>query len=137
MPSKMSVTAYVDCSGPMFDGSGEQAVAEMTTDIARQGAQWAETDLRAFRMDKTGRARGDFQASLEVVEKNYGFAVPGPMVTGVTWAPWLEGTSTRNRKSRFKGYKLFAKARQELEDGKAQEIAEEILEKYLPQLGGE
>lgn len=137
MASRMSVTAYVHCTGPMFDGSAETAVSEMTRDIAKRGAEWAEENLRDTRMDKTGRAHGGFQANLRVVRKSSGFSVPGPMVKGVVWAPWLEGVSKRNKATRFKGYKPFAKARQELEDSKAQEIADEVLAEYLPRLGGQ
>jgi hypothetical protein len=137
MASRMSVTAYVDCTGPLFDGTAEQAVAEMTTEIAKRGAEYAKDALRERPMDKTGRARGGFQAHLQVVQKTAGFAVPGPMLTGVVWAPWLEGVSKRNKDTKFKGYRLFRDIRQELEDRVAQEIADKTLEEYLPRIGGE
>ena len=137
MASRMSVTAYVDCQGPLFDGTAEKVVGELTTEIAKRGAEWAQDDLRGKPMDKTGRAHGAFQANLRVVQKSAGFAVPGPMIRGVTWAPWLEGISKRNKSTRFKGYRPFSKTRAELEDSKAQEIADQALEEYLPRLGGE
>jgi hypothetical protein len=133
----MSVTAYVDCSGPIFDGTAEQAVSDLVRDIAKRGAEWAEENLRDTAMDKTGRARGAFQANLHIVEKSAGWSVPGPMIRGVVWAPWLEGTSKRNRSTKFKGYHPFSKTRQDLEDSEAQRIADETLEQYLPRLGGE
>lgn len=135
--SSMSVTAYVDCTGPMFDGSGEQAVGELTREIARRGAEWAEQNLQGAPMDKSGRAHGTFQASLHVVEKSAGFSVPGPMIKGLVWAPWLEGKSKRNRTTHFAGYGIFSKTRGELEDSQAQEIAEATLTEFMPRLGSE
>ena len=137
MPGKMTATAYVDCKGPLFDGTAEKVVVELKDAIAKTGAEWAETDLRDKPMDKTGRARGGFQANLRVVQKSAGWSVPGPMVKGVAWAPWLEGISPRNKSTKFKGYHLFRDARQALEDGQAQRIADEKLQEYLPRIGGE
>jgi hypothetical protein len=91
--------------------------------------------LRAVPMNKSGRSRGGFQASLHVVQRGAAFAVPGPMIRGVTWAPWLEGSSKRNSGSKFRGYQLFAKTAAEL-DTMATEIAEQELRKYLPEMGG-
>jgi hypothetical protein len=34
---------------------------------------------------------------------------------GIVYGPWLEGTSTRNRTTRFKGYHAFRQARQIME----------------------
>lgn len=34
---------------------------------------------------------------------------------GIVYGPWLEGTSRRNQRSRFKGYASFRKARQDVE----------------------
>lgn len=132
----LKITAFVDCSGPLFDGSAEQAVGELTREVARRGAEYAEQQLRAVKMNRSGRAKGNFQAHLQLLERNAGFAVPGPMIRGVTWSPWLEGVSKRN-KGTFRGYHMFRDVRRELEDGRAQEIAEKTLQEYLPRLGGE
>jgi hypothetical protein len=133
----LKATAYVDCSGPMFDGTAEKAVADLTDAIAKRGAEWALDNLGNTPMNKSGRARGGFQAALQVVRRNVGYAVPAPMIRGVTWGPWLEGGTSRNRATKFKGYHLFSKTRAELEDTVAQEIADGALEEYLPRMGGE
>jgi hypothetical protein len=132
-----SVTAYVDCTGPLFDGAADAAAGELTDSIAKRGAEWALEHLRESPMNKTGRARGGFQAALRVVQRSAGYAVPAPMIRGVTWGPWLEGGTARNRSTKFKGYRPFRDTRQALEDGKAQEIAEAALAEYLPKMGGE
>ncbi len=134
--ASMTVTAYVICSGPILDGTADQVLDELRDTIAHRGADWAKEQLEAVPMDKTGRARGGFQENLNVVQRSAGWAVPAPMITGVVWGPWLEGTSKRNTTTRFKGYHLFRDVREELRDGKAQEIADKALEEFLPRLGG-
>lgn len=136
MAGKMSVTAYVDCTGPLFDGAAETATAELTDAIAKRGAEWARSHLAETRMDKTGRATGAFSASLRVVQRSAGYAVPAPMLRGVTWGPWLEGGTKRNRDTKFKGYHPFRDTRAELENSVAQEIADKALEEYVPRMGG-
>lgn len=133
----LKATVYVDCSGPLFDGTGEKAAAELTDAIAKRGAEWAQQNLRDTAMNRSGRARGGFQSALRVVQRSVGYAVPAPMIRGVTWGPWLEGGTQRNKSTKFKGYHLFSKTRTELEESVAQEIADKALEEYLPQIGGD
>jgi len=135
--ASMTVTAYVIGSGPLFDGAADGVLDELRDKIAHDGAQWALEQLEQVRMDKTGRARGGFQENLRLVKRNAGWAVPAPMITGVVWGPWLEGSSQRNASTRFKGYHPFRDVRRQLQDGKAQEIADKALEELLPKLGGE
>ena len=59
-----------------------------------------------------------------------------PVVYEIDTWPWLEGVSSRNATTRFKGYRPFAQVRRALRAGKAQEIAEKALEELLPQMGG-
>jgi hypothetical protein len=49
---------------------------------------------------------------------------------GIVYGPWLEGTSERNRSTRFKGYASFRRARQTLA-GKARAIVEASLRRSL------
>jgi hypothetical protein len=132
----LGVTAYVRPSGPIADGLAG-AVMEKFTQAARQAiADEGARMLRDFPMNKTGRASGGFRANLRVLQTGPAIRIRGGLVTGVTWAPWLEGTSKRNMSTSFKGYRLFRKTRLDL-DRKAVEIAERTLQDYLPQLGGE
>lgn len=134
--SSMTVTAYLIASGPLMDGTADGVLDELRDTIAKRGAEWAKEQLELVPMDKTGRAHGAFQENLHVVQRSAGYAVPAPMISGVVWGPWLEGSSKRNTSTRFKGYHLFRDVREELRDGKAQEIADKALEEFLPRLGG-
>lgn len=134
--ASMTVTAYVVGSGPLFDRTADDVLDELRDKIAHDGAQWAKEQLEQVTMDKSGRSIGGFRENLHVVKRSAGYAVPAPMIRGVVWGPWLEGTSKRNASTRFKGYHLFRDVRQQLQDGKAQEIADAALDELLPKLGG-
>ena len=134
-----SLKIKVDCrvSGPLANGEAEKAAqdwAENTTQaIADKGVEL----LRAFPMDKTGRARGGFQTALHTVRKSpTQVNIPGPTVRGVVFAPWLEGTSQRNESTGFRGYHLFRKTRLQLSK-MAPDIAQKELDKVLPRMGGD
>lgn len=128
----------VDCrtSGPLSNGEAEKAAQDWATNTTQAIADKGVELLRAFPMNKTGRAHGGFQSALKVVRKSPTMAViPGPQQRGVAWAPWLEGKSKRNQDGKFKGYGLFRKTRTAL-NKLAPGIAQAELEKVLPRMGG-
>ena len=137
MAGRMTITAYVDCRGPLWDGRAESDIAAYVDEVGRAVAGEAERMLAATPMDRSGRARGQFQAHLQVIRRDLGYAVPGPMDKGTTWSTWLEGTSKRNRTTVFKGYHLFRDTRRELENGRAEQIAEQLLPELIEKLGGD
>ena len=51
------------------------------------------------------------------------------------YGPWLEGTGSRNKTTRFKGYANARKATQQLEAG-APHLAEQVIREHLSELGG-
>lgn len=135
MSGVLCVTADCQVTGPLANGEAERAVQDWATATVKALGDEGVRMLREFPMNKTGRAHGGFQENLHVLQKGPQARIPAPMIKGVTWGPWLEGTSRRNDSTRFKGYHLFRKTRQELQR-KAPEIAEQELAKYLPRMGG-
>lgn len=136
MSGRLDVTASLNVSGPIADGMAERALDDFRRDARQAIADRGVELLKAFPMDKTGRARGGFQANLRTVTRGAAVAIPGPNIKGVVWSPWLEGTSRRNRSTKFGGYHLFRKTADQLGD-EAGAIAERELQKYLPKMGGE
>lgn len=53
---------------------------------------------------------------------------------GVVYGPWLEGTGSRNRTTRFKGYHSFRKATQQLQ-AEVPGLVAPILARHLAKLG--
>jgi hypothetical protein len=135
MGGVLKVEAQAEVRGPLSDGTAERALQEWARNVAKALGDEGVKLLRDFPMDKTGRAHGGFQANLHVIHDGPEARIPGPMIQGVTWSPWLEGTSKRNSSTRFKGYHLFRKTRQELQK-RAPEIGQAELDKIMPKLGG-
>lgn len=52
---------------------------------------------------------------------------------GIIYGPWLEGVSSRNRTTRFKGYAAFRKATQQLR-GQVPQLLDATLRRYLRRL---
>lgn len=128
----------VDCrvSGPVADGSADKAAQEWAENTTQALADQGVELLKAFPMDKTGRSRGGFEGALKTARVSpTQTRIPGPQERGVTWSPWLEGTSKRNESTKFGGYKLFAKTRLQLQK-LAPQIAQEELDKVIGQMGG-
>jgi hypothetical protein len=135
MGGSLKVEIQADVVGPLSNGEAERAVSDWATSTAAALGKEGVDLLRAFPMDKTGRAHGGFQSNLNVVQAGPVATIKGPMITGVVWSPWLEGTSKRNSSTRFKGYHLFRKTRQELQR-RAPEIGQRELDKVMPRIGG-
>lgn len=135
MAGRFKVEIQADVTGPLADGSADNALQDWAAATAKALGDEGVQLLRDFPMNKTGRARGGFQENLKVLQNGPVARIPAPMIRGVTWGPWLEGTSSRNESTRFKGYHLFRKTRQELQK-RAPEIGQRELDKVMPRLGG-
>lgn len=137
MSGSLRVTLKLDVSGPLADGRAAAAVGQWQERTSQALAGEAVSFLGSFPMDKTGRSTGGFREHLHEVRKTREMVlVPGPMVEGVTWAPWLEGNSKRNRSTKFRGYHLFRKARLQM-DKRATETGQRVLGEIMRQIGGE
>lgn len=125
-----------DVTGPISDGRADKALQDWAENTAKALGDEGVKLLRDFPMNKSKRAKGGFQANLQVIQDGPTARIPAPMIEGVTWGPWLEGTSQRNSSTRFRGYHLFRKTKQELQR-RAPDIGQQELDKIMPQLGGD
>ena len=135
MAKTLKVTVDAQVTGPLANGEAERAIQDWAHNTAQRLGDEGVEALQAFPMDKTGRAHGGFQENLHNITAGPEAKIPGPMIRGVTWAPWLEGTSTRNSSTSFKGYHLFRKTRTDLQQ-RAPQVGQEELDKIMPRLGG-
>jgi hypothetical protein len=94
----------VSYSGPIFDGRAQamtdRSVRDMEHHLASVGADYVRAELERVLRKETPYYR------LQVTSTEY----PGRTVIndgGVIYGPWLEGTGSRNRTTRFKGYATF------------------------------
>lgn len=122
----------MDVSGPLFDGRSEaavdrfletakydvgaQALAEVATNLdrsIRQPTPYYETQITA-----------DWQGSDRVVHDR-----------GIVYGPWLEGTSSRNRTTRFKGYASFRRATESVRE-RVPALVARALDRCVRGMGG-
>lgn len=120
----------VEKSGPVFDGRAERAYRDFLQRSDKELGEEAEkivlrnlnTSIRRNLHVYTSTIHSAPDGELSHVVRDGGH----PMVYG----PWLEGTGSRNRTTRFKGYFSFRRAIQEL-DQRASRIAERVLDRYI------
>ena len=113
--------------GPLFDGRVEKAIANAADDtektVATLGASMVRSRLNVVLKKQTPIYRFKVRAEPDA---------PGWMIHDqrMIYGPWLEGTGSRNRTTRFKGYRTFRIITQEL-NKKAKVIAEGVVARWL------
>jgi len=119
----------------MFDGRAEgaaqDAVEEIVSDIAREGQ-----NRLVGRMALTFRHPTPYywtQVWTRHVTPTFAVVNDARSGTPMIYGPWLEGTGSRNRTSRFKGYRIWRIVRQFLQ-GEAVAIGRRILATHLPRM---
>lgn len=120
--------ATVTISGPMFDGQAQQQLEKASREIAKRvatiGASMIRTELDAVLRKQTPYYRLQNEARADP---------PGWEIwdRGVIYGPWLEGTGSRNRTTRFKGYATYRRTAQRIEK-RAGVIAEYTVREFIP-----
>ncbi len=121
----------VSLQGPFFRDRAA-IMSRMTEgirkDVAEVGYNLVERNLNESIRVNTGGYTGRIHTK-NMSDSN--LITDGNAVMG----PWLEGTGSRNRTTRFKGYFSFRRATQEL-DQKTEAIAEAAARPYLAELNG-
>lgn len=117
----------IDVSGPMFDGRASKAAEDLVNGIEREVAEFGADMVRAQLDRVLKRPTGRYRRSIHV-QSEFGAEV----VTdgGIVYGPWLEGTGSRNRTTRFKGYSTYRRVAQYV-DERSEEIAQALVPAYL------
>lgn len=119
-------------TGPLFDGRAAKAVTEFLDEAAREVAQEGVNEVQARLGQVLQNPTGHYRSRVvtDQAQGDWGIS-DGDVIYG----PWLEGVSSRNDTTRFKGYSVFRKTQQWL-DGRAGNIAQGKLGRFLPRMGG-
>ena len=129
---RCDVATTVHISGPVFNGEADfalhSACHEAGESIAEIGATMVRANLAGTLRVETPIYRTRVHASAEG---------PGWKIHdgGMIYGPWLEGTGSRNRTTRFKGYATFRRTVGAIQ-ARAGEITENVIRRYLPKMGG-
>lgn len=122
----------VDEVGPVFNGDAEKAAHDFVDALSNEVADLGVTEVKQALHSVLKRPSGYYESRVQVEMVN-----GGPAVTdgGVIYGPWLEGTSSRNNSSRFKGYATFRRVKQALES-KVPDVAEQIMPPFINRMNG-
>ena len=131
-------TTKIVLSGPLFDGSAQQAAAEFTASLVKEvaeiGRDWIRLDTE--RMTKSGSDTGAAAEGVELAGSGMQWVISGGIREGRYAWPWLEGTSRRNASTGFAGYGTFRRTRLRMRT-QVTPFAQQKLNEYLPRMGGE
>jgi hypothetical protein len=118
--------------GPLFNGRAAAAMRnyaeDLDAELADKGRELVLQHLGKFLQHPTGY----YESRVRVEQRGSAHLVTD---SGVIYGPWLAGTGSRNKSTRFKGYKHWRLAAQEL-DRSSPGTAARLLPRYLNRAGG-
>ena len=100
-------------------GQVEAAVEDAGEDVAQQAYDEVRKRLNMVLQHPTGR----YESRVMVSNQSNSLVISDG---GIVYGPWLEGVSSRNNTSRFKGYHVFRQTLQRMEK-QAESIAEQSI----------
>lgn len=122
---------WVTTSGPLFNGEADRLLDGMCdaieTDVGQAGVDLVRARLGEVLQHPTGY----YESHITTRPDGGDIDITD---SGVVYGPWLEGTGSRNRTTRFKGYRTFRLTAQAL-DRRAEGIAERVAEPYVRRMG--
>lgn len=113
--------------GSLFDGSLMDLLEEARQDAGRAVAEEAADQIRNRLDIVLQEPTGYYRSRIEPHPRGDDWVVSD---WGVVYSSWLEGTSSRNASTRFKGYETFKKVRRSI-DQVADQIAEDTYARFL------
>lgn len=139
MPRRRPGTSRIELTlterGPLFDEPATRAAVfhfldTAKADLAQVGVNEIRNQLRWLPKHPTGRYASHIRTE-RVGSYNDQVITDGFVIYG----SWLEGTSTRNKTTRFKGYRIFRRTRQKLRK-QTREVIQAQFEELLARLRG-
>lgn len=122
----------VSTSGPFFDGRRDRIIKNFQENAEQAVAQQGENLVHQRLQGSIRVNRGVYESHIHTERQQDDLMVTDG---GMVYGPWLEGTGSRNRTTRFKGYASFRLATQEL-DRQAAVIADKELQTAVAELNG-
>ena len=120
-----------ETKGPLFDGSAERLSKQMCTEIEQQVAEAGVGIVGGILKQVLRNPTGRYESGITSEPGGGDMLVTD---SGIVYGTWLEGTSRRNKETRFKGYATFRRATEILQE-RADEIAQPIVDDYVRRMG--
>jgi hypothetical protein len=127
----VSLDVTADAHGPIFDGRAAKAAAALVDELQWSVGMASISEVQ-FLLDRSLRNPTPYYETQITIERQASDVVVHDR--GIIYGPWLEGTGSRNRTTRFKGYHSFRRAAQAV-DRRVPAIARRIVRRYLPRMG--
>jgi hypothetical protein len=102
------------------------AIEEAGEDVAQEAYDQIKQRLGAVLQNPTGH----YESRVQVSNQSNTMVITDG---GVIYGPWLEGTSSRNSSTRFKGYSTFRRVLQSM-DKKAETVADKAVSRAVKKI---
>lgn len=128
---KFRLNISVKRKGAVFKAAESKAAAtRMVTKLNDDMAQEAVDRVRAILKRVLRNPTGYYERHIQVDRKT---TYRGVSDGNVIYGPWLEGTSSRNKTTRFKGYRMFRQTQQEMAKRK-KEFGDKAVKQYIKEM---
>lgn len=127
------VDIRVTTSGPFFDLRFAAAIREFEQEAMDAVAHQASAEVHEI-LDQRIRQPTPYYETQIMVERIGDSTVVHDR--GIIYGPWLEGTSSRNQTTRFKGYSAFRKGAQKTR-ARVPELVAHALARFVHRVGGD
>lgn len=128
----MADNVTVRARGPIFDGRARTMARRMTEAVGWAVAMDANSEVH-YLMNATFRNPTPYYETQVTIERRVDQVAVHDR--GIIYGPWLEGTSSRNRTTRFKGYANFRRATQAVQ-ARVHATVAGIVRGWVRQMGG-
>lgn len=122
----------VTTSGPLLDGRLEEEGRRLLDDILWEVGAQALAEVHQI-LDRSIRHPTPYYETQVRMERAQSDVSVND--SGVVYGSWIEGTSSRNKTTRFKGYSAFRRATQRVQ-GQIFILADEPIQRALRRLDG-
>lgn len=122
----------VDLKGPLFQTDAGRTVRDAINKLVIEVSKEGVNEVKAELYQGHGVDSGAFRKGIK--RKKRGF-LSTVYASNAMIASWLQGTSKRNRTTRFAGYGIFTKAYHRTDQGAGEE-ARRIAAQLVKELGG-
>ncbi len=124
---RCDVATRVNYNGPVFDGRAKQALKDACEESERSIARLGAVVMRTFLNTVLKKQTPHYRLRMEAVSSHPGWKVWDQKCI---YGPWLNGTGSRNRTTRFKGYAHLRYTYQKMRE-KAEKLCAEIVRSYM------
>ena len=126
----MTLEIDVKLSGPLLNGQSEAITAQMAEEATEEVARFAYAEVH-FNLDQSIRNPTPYyETQIQLATVGHDRRIDD---RGVIYGGWLEGTSSRNSSTRFKGYASFRRAAQKT-NREATRIADAAIRRMMARL---